>query len=106
MEEEEHEVCGADIPDVAEMEPDADVDMLGDAAANELDEMNKIEGDGRGSAGRSVKCKPKLRMRWVLFKGAAAAHANKEEDARSVFVGNVSCCDGQRAIERLMHHLF
>ncbi|XP_019250269.1 PREDICTED: polyadenylate-binding protein 2-like isoform X2 [Nicotiana attenuata] len=41
----------------------------------------------------SVKCRPKSRKKWVLFKAdpaTAANQANREEvDSRSVFVGNV-----------------
>ncbi|XP_057786563.1 polyadenylate-binding protein 2-like [Salvia miltiorrhiza] len=96
MEEEEHEVYGADIPDVGEMEADADVDMPGaddDAAAKELDEMKKRlkEMEEEAAALREMQAKVEKEMGSVQDPAStAAAQANKEEvDARSVFVGNV-----------------
>lgn len=42
MDEEEHEVYGGDIPDVAEMEGDVDMSTADDdAAVKELDEMKR-----------------------------------------------------------------
>ncbi|XP_042039235.1 polyadenylate-binding protein 2-like [Salvia hispanica] len=96
MEDEEHEVYGADIPDVAEMEADADVDMPGaddDAAAKELDEMKKRlkEMEEEAAALREMQAKVEKEMGSVQDPASvAAAQVNKEEvDARSVFVGNV-----------------
>ncbi|XP_062006680.1 polyadenylate-binding protein 2 isoform X1 [Rosa rugosa] len=101
MDEEEHEVYGADIPDEAEMEGDldshhADVDMStadDDAAVKELDEMKKRlkEMEEEAAALREMQAKVEKEMGAAQDPAAAAvSQAHKEEaDARSVFVGNV-----------------
>ncbi|XP_068316215.1 polyadenylate-binding protein 2 isoform X1 [Pyrus communis] len=100
MEEEEHEVYGAEIPDEGEMDGDldalhADVDMstADDDAVKELDEMKKRlrEMEEEAAALREMQAKVEKEMGAVQDPAiAAASQANKEEvDARSVFVGNV-----------------
>ncbi|XP_042039236.1 polyadenylate-binding protein 2-like isoform X2 [Salvia splendens] len=78
MEDEEHEVYGADIPDVAEMEADADVDMPGaddDAAAKELDEMKKRlkEMEEEAAALREMQAKVEKEMGSVQDPASVAA---------------------------------
>ncbi|KAL7131583.1 hypothetical protein ABFS83_12G013200 [Erythranthe nasuta] len=94
MEEEEHEVYGAEIPDEGEM--DADVEMPGaeDAAASkELDEMKKRlkEMEEEAAALREMQAKVEKEMGAAQDPASAAASAaSKEEvDSRSVYVGNV-----------------
>ncbi|KAL6220106.1 hypothetical protein ACLB2K_007863 [Fragaria x ananassa] len=101
MDEEEHEVYGAEIPDEEEMEGDldpnhADVDMStadDDAAVKELDEMKKRlkEMEEEAAALREMQAKVEKEMGAAQDPAAAAvSQAHKEEaDARSVFVGNV-----------------
>ncbi|MED6132201.1 Polyadenylate-binding protein 3 [Stylosanthes scabra] len=94
MEEEEHEVYGGEIPDVAEME--ADVDMSApddDPAVKELDEMKRRlkEMEEEAAALREMQAKVEKEIGSAQDPAtAAASQANKEEaDSRSVFVGNV-----------------
>ncbi|MED6157954.1 Polyadenylate-binding protein 2 [Stylosanthes scabra] len=94
MEEEEHEVYGGEIPDVAEME--ADVDMSApddDPAVKELDEMKRRlkEMEEEAAALREMQAKVEKEIGSAQDPATAAASlANKEEaDSRSVFVGNV-----------------
>ncbi|KAM1529913.1 hypothetical protein TB2_018699 [Malus domestica] len=100
MEEEEHEVYGAEIPDEGELDGDmdahhADVDMstVDVAAVKELDEMKKRlkEMEEEAAALREMQAKVEKEMGAVQDPAiAAASQANREEvDARSVFVGNV-----------------
>ncbi|XP_061345596.1 polyadenylate-binding protein 2-like isoform X2 [Gastrolobium bilobum] len=90
MEEEEHEVYGAEIPDVGEMEGDVDMSAADDdAAVKELDEMKRRlkEMEEEAAALREMQAKVEKE---IDPAGAAASQANKEEtDSRSVFVGNV-----------------
>ncbi|KAJ4750507.1 Polyadenylate-binding protein family protein [Rhynchospora pubera] len=95
MDEEEHEVYGGEIPDVADME--ADVDLNGadvdGSKIQELDDMKKRlkEMEDEANALREMQAKVEKEMGSGQDSGAAAAsQANKEEaDSRSVFVGNV-----------------
>ncbi|KAJ8619117.1 hypothetical protein MRB53_015303 [Persea americana] len=103
MEEEEHEVYGAEIPDVGDPEVDMDathhdVDM---AAADEhdslkpqeLEDMKKRlkEMEEEAAALREMQAKVEKEMGSVQdHASAAATQASKEEvDSRSIYVGNV-----------------
>ncbi|GKV23454.1 hypothetical protein SLEP1_g33175 [Rubroshorea leprosula] len=93
IEEEEHEVYGAEIPDVGEMEGDVDMSAADEDAVKELDEMKKRlkEMEEEAAALREMQAKVEKEMGAVQDpSGAAANQAGKEEaDSRSVFVGNV-----------------
>ncbi|KAJ3673739.1 hypothetical protein LUZ60_005731 [Juncus effusus] len=96
MDEEEHEVYGGEIPDVADMEADVDMPAGADVDASkmqELDEMKKRlkEMEDEANALREMQAKVEKEMGSGSQEDpAAAAAANKEEvDSRSVFVGNV-----------------
>ncbi|XP_057749640.1 polyadenylate-binding protein 2 isoform X1 [Arachis stenosperma] len=94
MEEEEHEVYGGEIPDVAEMEGDVDMSAPDDdPEVKELDEMKRRlkEMEEEATALREMQAKVEKEIGSVQDPAtAAASQANKEEaDSRSVFVGNV-----------------
>lgn len=94
MDEEEHEVYGGDIPDVAEMEGDVDMSTADDdAAVKELDEMKRRlkEMEEEAAALREMQAKVEKEIGSSQDPASAAASlANREEaDTRSVFVGNV-----------------
>ncbi|XP_058731531.1 polyadenylate-binding protein 2-like [Vicia villosa] len=95
MDEEEHEVYGGEIPDVAEMEGDVDMSAADDDASGmkELDEMRRRlkEMEDEAAALRDMHAKVEKEIGSTQDPAAAAASQdNKEEaDARSVFVGNV-----------------
>ncbi|XP_020695771.1 polyadenylate-binding protein 2 isoform X1 [Dendrobium catenatum] len=102
MDEDEHEVYGGEIPDVAEMEGDmealnADVDMAradADAEAiKELEEMKKRlkEMEEEAAALREMHAKVEKEMGAAQDPtNVAVSQSNREEvDCRSVFVGNV-----------------
>ncbi|KAK2438519.1 Polyadenylate-binding protein 2 [Trifolium repens] len=95
MDEEEHEVYGGEIPDVAEMEADIDMSAADDEASGmkELDEMRRRlkEMEEEASALREMHAKVEKEIGSVQDPAAvAASQENREEaDARSVFVGNV-----------------
>ncbi|RYR64528.1 hypothetical protein Ahy_A03g010619 isoform F [Arachis hypogaea] len=93
MEEEEHEVYGGEIPDVAEMEGDVDMSAPDDdPEVKELDEMKRRlkEMEEEATALREMQAKVEKEIGSVQDPAtAAASQANKEEaDSRSVFVGN------------------
>ncbi|RYR17570.1 hypothetical protein Ahy_B03g062276 isoform A [Arachis hypogaea] len=94
MEEEEHEVYGGEIPDVAEMEGDVDMSAPDDdPEVKELDEMKRRlkEMEEEATALREMQAKVEKEIGSVQDPAtAAASQANKEEaDSRSVFVGNL-----------------
>ncbi|CAJ2677099.1 polyadenylate-binding protein 2 isoform X1 [Trifolium pratense] len=95
MDEEEHEVYGGEIPDVAEMEADIDMSGADDEASGmkELDEMRRRlkEMEEEAAALREMHAKVEKEIGSVQDPAAvAASQENREEaDARSVFVGNV-----------------
>ncbi|GAA0172772.1 translation initiation factor [Lithospermum erythrorhizon] len=91
MEEEEHEVYGAEIPDEGDM---ADIDMSAaeDQTVKELDEMKKRlkEIEEEAAALREMQSKAEKDMGSVQDPNVATSQASKEEvDSRSIFVGNV-----------------
>ncbi|KAG6510862.1 polyadenylate-binding protein 2-like isoform X1 [Zingiber officinale] len=93
MEEEEHEVYGGEIPDVADMDADVDMSNPGDTDIKELDEMKKRlkEMEEEAAALREMQTKVEKEMGASQdSEGAATSQASKEEvDARSIYVGNV-----------------
>ncbi|OAY33434.1 polyadenylate-binding protein 3 [Manihot esculenta] len=97
MDEEEHEVYGAEIPDLeGDMDPhNAEVDMSAadEDAVKELDEMKKRlkEMEEEAAALREMQAKVEKEMGAVQDPASTTANqANREEaDSRSVFVGNV-----------------
>lgn len=96
MEQEEHEVYGADIPD-EEVDMDADVEQQDELPPNhttkELEDMKKRlkEIEEEASALREMQAKVEKEMGAVQdSSGTSATQAEKEEvDARSIYVGNV-----------------
>ncbi|XP_057428031.1 polyadenylate-binding protein 1-like isoform X1 [Lotus japonicus] len=100
MDQEEHEVYGADIPDEeVEMDADADADAEQqdhDFASNhpnkDLEDMKKRlkEIEEEASALREMQAKVEKDMGAVQDAGSSATQAEKEEvDGRSIYVGNV-----------------
>ncbi|XP_050886432.1 polyadenylate-binding protein 1 isoform X1 [Lathyrus oleraceus] len=100
MEQEEHEVYGADIPDEeVEMEADMEAEQQGDEelppnhTTKELEDMKKRlkEIEEEASALREMQAKVEKEMGAVQDPaGSSASQAEKEEvDARSIYVGNV-----------------
>ncbi|KAG4997847.1 hypothetical protein JHK82_028619 [Glycine max] len=97
MEQEEHEVYGADIPD-EEIDMDADAEQQDEQLApnhtnKELEDMKKRlkEIEEEASALREMQAKVEKEMGAVQdSSGTSATQAEKEEvDARSIYVGNV-----------------
>ncbi|XP_057736257.1 polyadenylate-binding protein 1-like isoform X1 [Arachis stenosperma] len=106
MEQEEHEVYGADIPDEADMDADADADLQehdddhdnnhhasSHANKQDLEDMKKRlkEIEEEASALREMQAKVEKEMGAVQDStGSSASQAEKEEvDSRSIYVGNV-----------------
>nr|KYP60747.1 Polyadenylate-binding protein 2 [Cajanus cajan] len=98
MEQEEHEVYGADIPD-EEVDMDADAEQQEDEqlppnhTSKELEDMKKRlkEIEEEASALREMQAKVEKEMGAVQdSSGTSATQAEKEEvDSRSIYVGNV-----------------
>nr|ACU16186.1 unknown [Glycine max] len=97
MEQEEHEVYGADIPD-EEIDMDADAEQQDEQLApnhtnKELEDMKKRlkEIEEEASALREMQAKVEKEMGAVQdSSGTSATQAEKEEvDARPIYVGNV-----------------
>ncbi|RZB44847.1 polyadenylate-binding protein 1-like isoform X1 [Glycine soja] len=97
MEQEEHEVYGADIPD-EEIDMDADAEQQDEQLApnhtnKELEDMKKRlkEIEEEASALREMQAKVEKEMGAVQdSSGTSATQVEKEEvDARSIYVGNV-----------------
>lgn len=97
MEQEEHEVYGADIPD-EEVEMDADIEQQEEELApnhpnKDLEDMKKRlkEIEEEASALREMQAKVEKEMGAVQdSSGSSATQAEKEEvDSRSIYVGNV-----------------
>ncbi|RDY00105.1 Polyadenylate-binding protein 3 [Mucuna pruriens] len=96
MEQEEHEVYGADIPDEeVDMDADAEQDeqLPPNHTSKELEDMKKRlkEIEEEASALREMQAKVEKEMGAVQdSSGPSATQAEKEEvDARSIYVGNV-----------------
>ncbi|TKY51814.1 Polyadenylate-binding protein 1 [Spatholobus suberectus] len=97
MEQEEHEVYGADIPD-EEVDMDADAEQQDEQlppnhTTKELEDMKKRlkEIEEEASALREMQAKVEKEMGAVQdSSGSSATQAEKEEvDSRSIYVGNV-----------------
>nr|ACU16641.1 unknown [Glycine max] len=97
MEQEEHEVYGADIPD-EEIDMDADAEQQDEQLApnhtnKELEDMKKRlkEIEEEASALREMQAKVEKEMGAVRdSSGTSATQVEREEvDARSIYVGNV-----------------